>query len=80
MEKIFYTDGKGGQIATCYDIDKKIFKTIKITERSEKVLEEFRDIEKLIETHEFWCRYEGIMKNTVTINEVLRHTNKRRAM
>lgn len=77
METILYTKSNNLIVKTCYFGDAQEFGTcIEYPDGKIQVMENFKSALFLLDIHDFWCKFTGVIKGSTTIEEVNRHIRK----
>ena len=74
MEIILNSTSNLVSIKTCYFTDSKEFATcLYQNDGSFEVLETFKSPLFLVDIHDFWCKFTGITKSSISIKDVIEH-------
>ena len=74
METILYTKTNDLVIRTCYNADSAEFVTIVEYPNGEQVIAEtFKSVMFMLEIHDSWCKFTGVIEDKVTSEEVNAH-------
>ena len=78
METILYTKGNDLVVKSCYIPEQECFASIIVYPTGEhQVLEMYNSIMNIMEIHDFWCKYTGIISTPLTGSQVEKHLTSR---
>jgi hypothetical protein len=74
MNTILFTKSDDLVVKTCYVADSQEFAVVlEYPDGTQQVVETFKSVMFLIEFHNFWCRFTGVLEDTTTPAEVNKH-------
>lgn len=74
METILCTTSKDLTIKTVYFADSEEFGIIfQYKDGTQQVIDTFKSALIIIETHDYWCKYTGLLKSSFDISQVKKH-------
>ena len=74
MNTILYTKSDDLVVKTCYVADSQEFAVVlEYPNGEQQVVETFNSAMFLIEFHDFWCKFTGVIKDTTTSEEIKKH-------
>ena len=74
MEAILYTKGKDLIIRTGYDADNKRYQTeFEYPDGKKVTVDTFNSAFSILETHDFWCKFTGIIEGKFTPKQVSKY-------
>ena len=77
METILYTKGKDFVVKTVYIQEYKRYATVyEYPNGYMTVVESYTSVLNMIKTHDFWCKFSGIIEGTLTSQEIEFHLTK----
>ena len=74
MTDILTTSTNEIKIKTCFNADLEEFETcIEYSDGKVEVLESFKSAMFLLEIHTFWCKFTGIIKDSIDVASIINH-------
>ena len=74
METILYTKSNDLIVKSCYISEQACFASILVYPNGEhQVLETYNSIMNIMEIHDFWCKYTGVISTPITASQVEKH-------
>lgn len=74
METILYTKRNGFEVKTTYDrISRKFSVFFVYMDGTEQKVEDYINTSKILETHEYWCKFAGLLKSSFNASQVEKH-------
>ena len=74
METILFTKGNDLIVRTVYIAEQNIFATVYEYPSGEmQVVDTYNSVMSLIENHDFWCKFSGVISTTITGSQVEKH-------
>lgn len=78
METILYTKNDDFVVKSVYIPSEACFATVLVyPDESQMVLETYKSIIKIMEKHDFWCKFTGVISTPFTGSQVEKHLTSR---
>lgn len=74
METILFTKSDKLTVKTVYFADSQEFGVVlEYSDGSMQVVEKFKSVLFIMQFHDFWCKYTGIIEGNVSVGEIEKH-------
>ena len=77
METILYTKGENFIVKSVYFSEEQVFGTVfEYPDGSILVAESYKSIMNIMETHDFWCKFSGVISTPLTPSQIEKHLTR----
>lgn len=71
METILYTKNNDFVVKSCYVPSDACFATVLVYPNGDQmVLETYKSIMKIMQKHDYWCKFTGVLSTPITASQV----------